>query len=101
MHPVVAEALSHDKGASPLTGVAGALANTRLFSLCSGRDLKKIAKLAKVRNIPKGTRLITEGEDGESMYVLLSGVARVSRNGRRVAALGAGDAFGELALLGR
>jgi CRP-like cAMP-binding protein len=101
MHPVVAEALSRDRGPAPLTGIAGALALTRLFSLCTKRELRTVAKLAKVRTIPKGTRLMAEGEDGDTMYVILSGVARVSRNGRRVALLGSGDAVGELALLSR
>ena len=44
---------------------------------------------------------MTEGDDGSSMFVLIAGVARVSRNGRKVAQLGAGDAVGELALLAR
>jgi CRP-like cAMP-binding protein len=101
MHPVTVGALSHDKSATPLPGIAGALANTRLFSLCSTRELRKVAKLAKIRRIPKGTRLMTEGEDGDSMYVVLTGMARVSRNGRRVALIGGGDAVGELALLAR
>ena len=84
-----------------LTGIAGALAHTRLFSLCSTRELRKVAKVAKIRTIAKGTRLMTEGEDGDTMFVIVAGVARVSRNGRKVAQLGAGDAVGELALLGR
>jgi CRP/FNR family cyclic AMP-dependent transcriptional regulator len=101
MHPVTVGALSRDKSAAPLPGIAGALANTRLFALCSTRELRKVAKLAKIRRIPRGTRLMTEGDDGDSMYVILSGMARVSRNGRRVALIGAGDAVGELALLAR
>jgi CRP/FNR family cyclic AMP-dependent transcriptional regulator len=102
MYPALGEALTRDKGGpAPLTGIAGALANTRLFSLCSTRELRKVAKLAKVRRIPKGTRFIAEGDDGDSMYIMLSGIARVSRNGRKIAALGAGDAVGELALLGK
>jgi CRP-like cAMP-binding protein len=44
---------------------------------------------------------MAEGEEGDTMYVIVSGIARVSRKGRKVAALGAGDAVGELAVLGR
>lgn len=104
MHPMVAEALSRDRSrgsTAPVTGISGALANTRLFSLCSRKELRTVAKLAKIRNIPKGTRLMAEGDEGDTMYVIVSGIARVSRKGRKVAALGAGDAVGELALLGR
>jgi CRP/FNR family transcriptional regulator, cyclic AMP receptor protein len=101
MHPVVTGAFSRDRGAAPLTGIAGALAQTRLFALCTKRELRTVAKVAKVQSIPAGTQLMAEGEDGDTMYVILSGVARVSRNGRKVALLGSGDAVGELALLGR
>ena len=45
---------------------------------------------------------MTEGDEGDSMYVIVSAASRgCSRNGRQVAALGAGDAVGELALLAR
>jgi CRP-like cAMP-binding protein len=104
MHPMVAEALTRERsggGATPLTGISGALANTRLFSLCSRKELRTVAKVAKIRNVPKGTRLMAEGDEGDTMYVIVSGVARVSRKGRKVAAVGAGDAVGELAVLGR
>jgi CRP-like cAMP-binding protein len=101
MHPVTVGALSRDRGAAPLTGIAGALAQTRLFSLCTKKELRTVAKVAKVRSIAKGSRLMEEGEEGDSMYVILAGIARVSRRGRKVAALGGGDAVGELALLGR
>jgi CRP/FNR family cyclic AMP-dependent transcriptional regulator len=105
MHPMVAEALSRDRtsrgSSAPLTGITGALANTRLFSLCSRKELRTVAKVAKIRDIPKGTRLMAEGDEGDTMYVIVSGIARVSRKGRKVASLGAGDAVGELAVLGR
>ncbi|MGH8976587.1 MAG: Crp/Fnr family transcriptional regulator [Acidimicrobiia bacterium] len=104
MHPMAAEALTRERsggGVAPLTGISGALANTRLFSLCSRKELRTVAKVAKIRNVPKGTRLMAEGDEGDTMYVIVSGVARVSRKGRKVAAVGAGDAVGELAVLGR
>jgi CRP/FNR family transcriptional regulator, cyclic AMP receptor protein len=105
MHPMVADALVRDRGArggaTPLTGITGALANTRLFSLCSRKELRTVAKVAKIKTVPKGTRLMSEGDEGDTMFVILSGVARVTRKGRKVAALSAGDAVGELAVLGR
>ena len=46
-----------------------------------------------------GKVLVTEGETGHEFFVILDGMARVSRQGRRVNTLGPGAAFGELALL--
>ena len=42
---------------------------------------------------------MTEGETGHEFFVILSGTAQVARHGRKIATLGPGDAFGELALL--
>jgi CRP-like cAMP-binding protein len=41
---------------------------------------------------------VTEGETTDDFYVITSGTATVTRGGKKVAALGVGDYFGELAL---
>jgi CRP/FNR family transcriptional regulator, cyclic AMP receptor protein len=41
---------------------------------------------------------VNEGEDGDEFFVILDGTARVSRQGRKIATLGPGSGFGELAL---
>ena len=105
MHPMVATALEHDRTArghkSRLAGVAAALANAQMFAMCSKKELRTVAEVAKLRTIARGTRLIAEGEKGDRMFVILSGTVRVSRGGRKIAALGSGDVVGELALLSR
>ncbi len=42
---------------------------------------------------------MSEGSTGSEFFVIIDGDATVSRRGRKVATLGPGDAFGELALL--
>ena len=79
--------------------VSDHLASVRLFSTCGKKELRAVAKSAKLVTIHNGTQMITEGEDGNTMYVILDGTARVSRAGRKLATLGAGDSVGELALL--
>ncbi len=49
--------------------------------------------------MPAGKALVTEGETGHEFFVILSGTAKVTRRGRKIASLAPGDAFGELALL--
>jgi len=82
--------------------IESALANASLFSACSKRELRLVAKLAKMRRVPRGTALLVEGEVGEEMLVFLAGSAAVVlRGGRKVATLGPGDVVGELGVLGR
>ena len=66
---------------------------------CSRKDLQLVSKRAEEVRVPAGKALVTEGETGHEFFAILSGTARVSRHGRKIATLGPGDAFGELALL--
>ena len=43
--------------------------------------------------------MIREGTRGREFFVVVEGVLRVTRNGRKVSDLGAGDFVGELALV--
>jgi CRP/FNR family cyclic AMP-dependent transcriptional regulator len=81
--------------------VANALSDTPLFSQCSKRELRLVAKLAKSTTKPAGTVLVEEGEAGDTMLVVLSGSAVVHQGNKKLAQLGAGDVVGELALLSR
>ena len=81
--------------------VADAIGEAGLFSLCTRKELKLVAKLAKTRAVREGTTLVTEGEKGDTMFVLLSGAATVHKGGRKIAEVGAGDVVGELAVLAR
>jgi CRP-like cAMP-binding protein len=67
---------------------------------CSQRELAKVAKLANELELPAGHTLIHEdAEVAYSFFVLVDGEAEVRRRNRRVATLGPGDCFGELALI--
>jgi voltage-gated potassium channel len=72
-----------------------------LFELCSKRDLRRIAALARERAVEAGAELIREGEPGSEFFVVVEGEVDVRRRGRRVARLGAGSYVGEIALLSR
>ena len=50
---------------------------------------------------PAGTTLCEEGTVGREFFFIVEGRASVRRGGRKIAALGPGDYFGELALLDR
>lgn len=75
------------------------LAQIPLFSACSTRDLQKIAKAADELTIEEEREIVKQDTVGRECFVIVEGEATVKRNGRRVATLGPGDHFGELALL--
>jgi CRP-like cAMP-binding protein len=72
-----------------------------LFSNCSGSELKKIRGSLDELTVPAGKLLVEEGRIGTEFFIIVSGTAAVTRNGKKVATLGANDHFGELALLDR
>ena len=49
------------------------------------------------RHIPRGTPLISQGEDADHVYYVLRGKFEVLRDGRLVAEIGAGEPVGEIA----
>ncbi len=75
------------------------LGDLPLFSACTSRELSRIASVARRVDAEQGDVLATEGRPGRLFYVIEKGTARVLVGDREVARLGAGDSFGEMALL--
>ncbi|SRR6266545_3480750 len=75
------------------------LAQVPLFSACSKKDLQLVAKRAEDVKVDAGKVLVTEGDTGTEFFVVIDGKASVSKRGQKVAELGPGGFFGELALL--
>jgi CRP-like cAMP-binding protein len=75
------------------------LAKVPLFSDCSKRDLDLIAHVAKDVSHRAGTVIAREGEPGVGLFIILDGKAEVTIGGVKKTTLGAGDFFGEIALL--
>lgn len=46
-----------------------------------------------------GDVIIREGEPGERFYIIASGQARASKDGKQLSEMGTADSFGEIALL--
>jgi small-conductance mechanosensitive channel/CRP-like cAMP-binding protein len=74
-----------------------------LFQCLSDTQVESLVKQSALNHFGRGERVIEEGTEGDSMFVLLRGSAQVSisKNGSTisVATLKAGDCFGEMSLL--
>ena len=76
------------------------LAKLPLFSSLTPDERDLVAGWAELRTASPGDRLCGEGASGYSFFVLCSGAADVTQDGQELRALGPGDFFGELAILG-
>jgi CRP-like cAMP-binding protein len=75
------------------------LKSVPLFAGCSKTELRRLAATADEIDVREGYVLMREGRPGREFFVLVEGTVRVSRNDRTLSELGAGDWFGEIALL--
>jgi len=70
-----------------------------LFSELGKRELNEVAAIADEIDLGEGKELIVEGNPGREFFVIVEGDAEVRHGDREVNRLGAGDFFGEIALL--
>ena len=72
-----------------------------LFKGAKKGELEQIASIADEIDLPEGKVLIAEGDTGREFFVLIDGTAEVTRGGKKVASIGPGDFFGEIALISK
>jgi CRP-like cAMP-binding protein len=69
------------------------------FAACTEEQLDDIARLAERLEVHAGELILREGRLGRELFIIMDGAATVTRSGRVVNFLGAGDHFGELAAI--
>src|ERR1019366_9805039 len=67
----------------------------------STKELRTIRRALEEVRVPSGRLLCEQGTIGREFFLIVEGQASVKRNNRKVATLGPGQYFGELALLDR
>ena len=70
-----------------------------LFAGMSDRSFASIAEVASEVDFAAGDDLVRQGEPGNAFYIIVSGRARVDRDGTTLRELGPGDFLGEIALI--
>jgi CRP-like cAMP-binding protein len=75
------------------------LSSVPLFAQCTKAELKSLARHTSDITAEPDQVLIEEGQGAYDFFVIVSGDAEVSRDGRPVGRLSDGDYFGELGLL--
>ena len=75
------------------------LEEVSLLEGCSQRQLRAVARIAEVIEVPAGAVLARAGHGGDEFFLILDGSARVDVSPRKRAKLKPGDYFGEMSLL--
>ena len=81
-----------------------ALARTPLFAALPQSDLDQLGQMAKRRQLALGQSLFVKGDPGDTLYVVVSGVVKISMTSpggseKVLNLIGPGQMFGEIALL--
>ena len=75
------------------------LASVPLFAGSSKRQLRGVLDWTKEYRYEPGATIVNEGAKGDELFLLLEGRAVVSRSGKTLTRLTAGDFFGEMAVI--
>jgi CRP-like cAMP-binding protein len=75
------------------------LEDVGLLAGCSRRQLRAIARISEVIEVPAATVLARAGTSGEEFFLILDGSARVEVSPRKRSRLEPGQYFGEMSLL--
>jgi CRP-like cAMP-binding protein len=75
------------------------LASVPLLAGLEPKVRRRLAETGKRRTYQPDEVIVREGTTGTALYIVLSGRARVERDGKTIAELNTGDFFGELALI--
>ena len=82
-----------------MSALAELLRDVRLFASLPDDEIERLAASLKESTFPEGSVILTEGQGGLAFFVIGDGTVEFSVDGERVGSGGAGDYFGEIALL--
>lgn len=75
------------------------LKDVPFFSSLTTKELALVARQTDELDVPAGKVLAEQGDLGREFFVIESGTAEVMKDGERIAEMGPGDFFGEIALV--
>lgn len=70
-----------------------------IFGQLTDADVSRLARIGRRQRVAAQTVLIREGVPVESLYIVLEGEVLVSRRGKAIARLGAGEVAGEMSFI--
>jgi serine/threonine protein phosphatase PrpC len=77
------------------------LKTMQMFRYLSYKELVRVSGIAEMVDVESGKTIFSAGEPGDTMYIVASGSVRLTKADAKVAELGKGQHFGEMALIDR
>ncbi len=77
------------------------LKSMQMFRYLSYKELVRVMNITETADLEADQVVFREGDQGDAMYVVMSGHVRLSKGGAVVAELGKGQHFGEMSLVDR
>ncbi|XP_073672414.1 uncharacterized protein [Paramisgurnus dabryanus] len=87
------------KSDSETAQIIKAIAKSDFLSRLDEEQINMMVEMMTSLNFCPGDEIITEGTEGDSLYIVAEGELRVMQAGRDLRTLTSGDVFGELAIL--
>jgi serine/threonine protein kinase len=97
---VVLRGLTEITESEEIKDVVDFVHNLKFFRGFSEDQVKEIVSLSHIIKIDKGKAIVSEKEIDDTFYIIMSGQAKVKKDGKDIASLGTGDCLGEMALIG-
>ncbi len=69
------------------------------FSEMEDMEIAQFLRLCKKESYGKGRNIFEEGDEGRAFYLIIAGEIRIRVGEKEVARIGAGEVFGEMAIL--
>ncbi len=70
------------------------------FADFTPRQLEELFLASDILKVKKGKVVVAQGEIDDTFYIILSGSARIEKDGQVIARVGMGECFGEMAYIG-
>jgi CRP-like cAMP-binding protein len=76
-----------------------ALKRCETLAELSDSEVWELARAARWTRVPKGATMVSENDEGDSMFFLAEGEARVTRDGKLINTIAESECFGEIAYI--
>ena len=93
--------LKHPQDGIATEGRADVLKNLSFFQAFPDAEVWELLRWAEWEEYPDGTRIIEEGEEADSFYIVVKGAVEVYKGTQPIARLEEGECFGEIGYLGK